>query len=130
MRRFVVEIPVPHSDAIGYERAARTLWTAASRSPQNATTAHLVTVEVVAGAGRLHCVIEAPTIDAVRSLLALAFLSAGRISESAASDTSRVVGGIPSAHGHDPGGDLGAGVEPQLVEDVVDVGLDRALRDE
>jgi hypothetical protein len=130
MRRFVVEIPVPHSDAVGYERAVRTLWTAASRSHENATTVHLVTVEVAAGLGRLQCVIEAPTIDAVRNLVALAFLSAGRISESAPSDASGVVGAASGAHRHDPGGDLGAGVEPQLVEDVVDVGLDRTLRDE
>jgi hypothetical protein len=130
MRRFLVEISVPQADATGLERATRTLWTAHSRLSGNATTARLVTVGAAEDDGRLVCLIEAPTIDAVHSLVALAFLSTGRIREVTASDVSRVVGGTPRARRQNPSGDLGSGVESQLVEDVVDVGLDGALGDE
>ena len=127
--RFLVEIPVPHSDAAGLARAARTLWTADLRSSGDVTTARLESVSVVE-AGRLVCVIEASTIEAVRSLVALAFLSTGRIREAAASEISGLVDATPRGGGHDPRRDLRPGVEPQLVQDVVDVGLDRALGDE
>lgn len=130
MRRFLVEIHVPQSDAASLERATRTLWTAQSRLSTDATTARLLSVRVTEGDDRLVCLIEAPTIDAVNRLLELAFLSTRRIREAAASDVSGLVGATPRAGRQDPGGDLRSRVEPQFVEDVVDVGLDGALGDE
>lgn len=130
MRRFLVGIHVPQADAAGLDRAMRTLWAADSRLSDDASTGRLVTVGIDGDDGRLSCVIEAPTIDAVRRLIALAFLSTGRVREAAASGLSGLVDATPRAGGHDPRGDLGPGIEPQLVEDVVDMGLDGALGDE
>jgi hypothetical protein len=130
MRRFLVEIPVPQADRAALERATRTLSTAQSRLSSNATSVRLVIVGVAEHDDRLVCLIDAPTIDAVRSLAALAFLSTGRIREVVALDASRGATGASGVRGQNPGGDLGPGVESQLVEDVVDMGLDGAFGDE
>ena len=71
--------------------------------------------------GRLVCLIEAPTMGYVRDLVALAFLPAHRLRE---------ISGVDLPCRQDPVGDLGSGVQSELVEDVVDVGLDGPLGQE
>lgn len=73
---------------------------------------------------RLICLIEAATLESARALASLALLPPGRIREITDLADMRLVGG-----GH-PGGDVDPRAEAEFVEDVVDVGLDRALREE
>lgn len=120
MRWFLVQIHVPHAGDKELERAMTTLRIARSRAPADAIGAHPF-VFGVPGADRLVVLIEASTVGAVRTLIALAFLPAPQIREILA------VPLVGSVDGDDPFGDLGPGAETQLVEDVVDVRLDGPL---
>jgi hypothetical protein len=125
---YLVEIVLPQSDAAAARRASRTIRTAQSRLDANGT----VVRALIAGFtedGRLVCLMEAATSGDARSLVALALLPAGRIHEVvdvALQDASRGSG----FDGRRPGFDLRSGADPELVEDVVDMGLDGSLRDE
>ena len=121
MTCFLVEIPVPQSDGVELERATRALRAAQSRLSRNAIAVRLLIAGFTKGDGRLVCLVEAPAAEAVRKLVALAFLPAGRIRE---------VSVVVSVGGQDPSGDLGSGAEAQLVEDVVDMRLHGSLGDE
>lgn len=75
---FLVGISVPQWDAVDIERAKRTLLAAESRiseadSPRVTAVTH--------DDGRLICMVEAASVDAVRRLTALALLPAGRVQE-------------------------------------------------
>jgi hypothetical protein len=129
MRYFLVEIPVLIPDRFEMERATRTLNAAQFRLSGSTMAAGPLIAAVLRDSGRLVCLIEAPSIPDLRRLIALALLPVGRIRE-----ISHFVapGGAvaPTEPGLDPTADLGPRVEPKLVEDVVDVGLDGSLGDE
>ncbi|GAA1953422.1 hypothetical protein GCM10009776_14080 [Microbacterium deminutum] len=101
MTCFLVEIPLSGRD--GVDRAIRTLRTAQVRLSASERATRLLIAERITGDDRLVCVIEAPTADDVRDLVALAFLPAERVREVSAVDLSAR---------QDPVGDLGSGIEP------------------
>ena len=110
--------------ALELERAVRMLEAAQAR--MRGTEA--VTRRIVAGVsredGRLVCLIEATSLASARRLVSVALLPPARIREITHLAGAHLFG---SRH---PGGDVDPGVEPELVEDVVDVGLDGALGQE
>ena len=121
---FLVEIHLADAVQRELERASRMLGAAQSRLRR----AGIVTRTIVAGLSheddRLLFVIEARDPASARRLFALALLPGGRIREITLVADWRLL-----LRGH-PGGDVDPRVEPELVEDVVDMGLDRALGQE
>ena len=124
MPYFMVEIFMADAGQLVLERATWLLEAAQSRLG----TAGMSTRTIVAGLSReddrLLYLIEARSRDVVRRLFAVALLPDGRIRE------ITLVGGGRLLLARDPGGDMDPGAEPQLVEDVVNVGLDGALGQE
>jgi hypothetical protein len=124
MTYFMVEIFMADAGQLVLERATWLLEAAQSRLG----TAGMSTRTIVAGLSReddrLLYLIEARSRDVVRRLFAVALLPDGRIRE------ITLVGGGRLLLARDPGGDTDPGAEPQLVEDVVNVGLDGALGQE
>jgi hypothetical protein len=124
MPHFLVEVQMPDAGPLELERAVRMLEAAQARVREAATARRTIIAGISREDGRLVCLIEAATLDAARRLVAVALLPAGRIRE-----ISHITGS-PLAGGRDPGRDVDPGAEPELVEDVVDVGLDRPLGQE
>jgi hypothetical protein len=124
MRWFLVEIPIPQPDPVDLKRAARTLGAAQVRLSSSRSPGPAVIAAFTDRADRLVCLIESPTIDATRRLVALALLPAGRIREV---PLRLVLPDRSDAPARNPGADPGSGAEPELVEDVVDVRLDGPL---
>ena len=129
MTCFLIEIPVPQQDGVDLWRAMRSLRVAESRLCAAAVSIRTLIFGVVEDEGRMVCLVEAPTADAVRRLLGLAFLPAGRIREVSALDLADSRG-VPGPGGQDPRRDLGSGIDSQLVQDVVEMGLHGSLGDE
>ena len=127
MHCFLVEIPLPQPEPAEVERARWTLWSAQSRLNGTGNPASAHVVSIASDNGRMVALIEAPTLAEVRQLVALALLPAARIRDVSSRLTVGGRFGIGAQH---PGADLGPGAESELVEDVVDVGLDGALGDE
>ncbi|WP_306232887.1 hypothetical protein [Agrococcus beijingensis] len=127
MRCFLVEIALPHASRVDAHRAARALLAAQARLEQRDPVAAPV-VAALADDGRLLCVLQTRSVDAVRSLVALAMLPAPRIHELEqllpASDGGTASGARGGGH---PVGDARPRAHAELVEDVVDVRLDGAL---
>jgi hypothetical protein len=124
MPYFLVEVHMHDAGQLELERAVRMLETAQSRSTGTAS----LTATVISGFsredGRLVCLIEAASLESARRLVSVAHLPAGRIREITPVTGRRL---LRARH---PGGDVDPGVESELVEDVVDVGLDGALGQE
>ena len=78
---FLVEIPMNDATPPELELAARTLDAAQARLRRTATRARTVIAGATHHDGRLVCLIEAPGVDVVRRLVAMALLPAGRIRE-------------------------------------------------
>jgi hypothetical protein len=78
---FLAEIPVNEATPPELELAARTLDAAQARLRRTATAARTVIAGATHQDGRLVCLVEAPSIDVVRRLVAMALLPAGRIRE-------------------------------------------------
>ena len=121
MNCFLVEISVPQMDEGVLELVARTLRAVQSRLSRNASVIRPLIVGFTQGDGRLVCLVDAPTAEAVRNMVALAFLPAGRIRELSVLDLTG---------GQNPSSDLVSGAESQLVEDVVEVCLHCPLGEE
>ena len=105
------------------ERAVRMLDTAITRMPEST----IATRTIIAGHSRddgwLVWLIETASFESARRLVRLALLPPGRLRE-----ITRVAGRpLPGSH---PGGDADSGADSELVEDVVDVGLNGALGQE
>jgi hypothetical protein len=124
---FLVE--VRQSDDAELDRATRTLQAAQSRLWRTAVSARPRLVAMTREDGRMVFLIEAESNEAVRSLVGLALLPAGRIRE-LVSVPAPDAGCGRSHGGPDPGADLAPGVDAELVEDVVDMRLDGSLGDE
>ena len=123
MPSFLVEIHMSNAGEPELERAVRMLEAAQGRLGAGAA-ARPVIAGISREDGRLICLIEAPTLAAARRTVAVALLPSGRIREIA-----RIAGrGLFGAR--HPGGDADPRAEAELVEDVVDVGLDGPLGQE
>lgn len=124
MPHFLIEVHMTDAGDLELERAVRMLEAAQERLRDEAT----VTFPIIAGIsredGRLICVIEATTLAAARQTISVALLPPGRIREIAHITGNRLLG---TRH---PRGDADPGAETELVEDVVDVGLDGPLGQE
>ena len=127
MRYFLVELPV-RPDRVEMERATQTLHAAQSRLSGSTMAARALLAAVIKDTGRLVCLIEAPSVHALRRLIALALLPVGLIREISQPVSPRGAD-ASSEPGSDPAADLGPRVDPKLVEDVVDMGLDGSLGD-
>ena len=124
MPTFLIEVHVGDVGALELERAMRMLVAAQSRMRGQATFARTMFAGLSRDDGRLVCLVEAASLESGRRLVSLALLPPGRIRE---------ITDLADAHlfgGRHPRGDADPGVETELVEDVVDVGLDGPLGQE
>jgi hypothetical protein len=124
MPYFLVEIHMADAEQRELARAVEMLEAAQARSPGAGKIAPTIIAGLSPEDGRLVCLIEATSLESARRLVSVALLPAGRIREITPVTGRRLLG---ARH---PGGDVDPGVEPELVEDVVDVGLDSALGQE
>jgi hypothetical protein len=106
------------------ERAVRMLEAAQNRMRGTTTVTRAIIAGLSREDGRVVCLIEAPTMESARRVVSVALLPPGRIREITHLAGTHLLGG------RHPGGDVDPGVESELVEDVVDVGLDGALGQE
>jgi hypothetical protein len=124
MPKYMVEIHMPDAGELELDRAMRMLEAAQARVRRTTNVTCAITATYLREDGRLFFVIEAPNRDSARRLVSLALLPVGRIRQ------IRHLAGSQLLGGRHPGGDVHPGVESELVEDVVDVGLDGALGQE
>ena len=124
MSYYLVEIHMKEARRRELERVRRLLDAAQSRMRARAGRTRLVGAGLSREDGRLLCLIEASSPELARHMVSLALLPAGRPREITLLAERRLLGA------GDPGGDVDPGVEAELVEDVVDVGLDGALGEE
>ena len=124
MPHFLVEVHMRDAGELELERALRMLEAAQARMRGPGTVTRLIVAGLSREDGRLLCLIEASSPESARRLVSIALLPTGRIREITPITGRRLLGG------RYPGGDVDPGVEPELVEDVVDVGLDGALGEE
>jgi hypothetical protein len=124
MPHFLVEIHMNDADQREVARAVEMLEAAQARSPKTGKTMPAIIAGFSREDGRLVCLIDATSLESARRLVSVALLPAGRIREITPVTGRHLVG---ARH---PGGDIDPGVEPELVEDVVDVGLDGSLGQE
>lgn len=121
MPTFLIEVHIADLGARDPERVLRLL--AAAQSRMGAATPDSRTI--LAGRSRedggLVCLIEAASLESARRIMGLALLPPGRIRE------ITDVAGDGLLGGRHPSGDVHPGAEAELVEDVVDVGLDGPL---
>lgn len=124
MPNYMVEVHIADAGELEQERAMRMLDAAQSRMRRTETATRTMIAGFSREDGRLVLVIEATSLDAARRLVSLALLPAGRIREITDLAGTHLLG---RRH---PRRDVDPGVESELVEDVVDVGLDGALGQE
>ena len=124
MPNYLVEVHIADAGELELDRAMRMLEAAQARMRRTATVTRTIIAGYLREDGRLVFVIEATSLDAARRLVSLALLPAGRIREISHLAGKHLLGG------RHPSGDVDPGVESELVEDVVDVGLDGALGQE
>jgi hypothetical protein len=124
MPTYLIEVHMADASALELERAMRMLAAAQSRIGGSAPVTRVIFAGLGREDGQLTCLIEAATLESARRLVSLALLPPGRIREITNLADIHLLGG-----GH-PGGDVDPRVEAEFVEDVVDVGLDRALGEE
>ena len=124
MPTFMIEIPIADAGPPEFERALRVLVVAQSRTRETPAITRTILAGLSREDGSFICLIEAATIQSARRLVRLALLPPGRIREITRLVDMRLLGG-----GY-PGGDVDPRLEAELVEDVVDVSLDRSLREE
>ena len=114
------------ADASAFElqRATRMLVAAQSRMRGQASFARTMFAGLSREDGRLVYLVEAASLASARRMVSLALLPHGRIREITNLADAHLLG---CRH---PRGDADPGVEAELVEDVVDVGLDGPLGQE
>ncbi len=121
---FLVEIYMKDAAQHEVRRAVEMLAAARARAGGVASFTSTIKAGISREDDRLICLVEVSSLEAARRLLTVALLPAGRIREISP------VAGIDLLGGRHPGGDVDPRVEPELVEDVVDVRLDGPLGQE
>jgi hypothetical protein len=121
MPNFLIEVHMADAGELELERAVRMLEAAQARMRGTATVTRTIIAGLSRDDGRLVCLIEAASLESARRLVSAALLPTARIREITHLAGTHLLG---SRH---PGGNVDPGVESELVEDVVDVGLDGAL---
>jgi hypothetical protein len=81
MSYFLVEIRMTDAGPLELERVTRTLEIAQARLRRKATPTRTIVAGFTPDDGRLVCLMEATSLDAVRHLVSIAFLPAGRVRE-------------------------------------------------
>jgi hypothetical protein len=117
MPTYLIEVHMSDAGAFELERATRMLVAAQSRMRRQATFGRTMFAGLSREDGRLVYLVEAGSLESARRMLSLALLPPGRIRE---------ITNVANAHllrGRHPRRDADPGVEAELVEDVVDVGL-------
>ena len=130
MSYFLVEIPVPQSDGVDFNRVTRTLGVAQSRLRDRSIAVRPLIAGVTTEDSRLIFLIEAATIEAVRNLVSLAMLPTGRIREVLDLALPGANCGPSGGRRPKPGADLAPRVDAELIQDVVHVSLHSPLGDE
>jgi hypothetical protein len=130
MNYFLVEIPVPQSERADLHRAMRTLRAAQARLREKTIPVRPLLAGVTDDEAWLVFLIEAVTIEAVRSLVSLALLPAGRIREVLHLTLPGPISGASNGLGPEPGADLAPRVDTELVQNVVDMRFHGSLGDE
>ncbi len=120
---FLIEVHLGDAGTLEVERAARMLDAAQARMKGTAAVTRTLMAGISPGDGRLICLVEATSLDAVRRMVSLALLPHGRIREITHLAAMHLLGGHP-------GSDVDPGVDAELVEDVVHVSLDGPLGQE
>ena len=120
---FLIEIHMADAGELELERAMRMLAAAQARMRGSTTVTHILMTGLSRADARLICLVEAASLDSARRLVTLALLPPGRVRE------ITHVAGTLLLRDH-PRGDVDTRVESELVEDVVDVGLDGPLGQE
>jgi hypothetical protein len=123
MPTFLIEIHIADAGDREVDRAVRLLNAAQTRLRDAGTDTRTTVVGLVREDGRLVCLVDAPDVESARRLVGLALLPGGRVRE-----ITHLAETLSS--GSDPGSDARPRAEAELVEDVVDVRLDGALREE
>lgn len=123
MPTFLIEIHLADAEEREFDRAVRTLNAAQTRLRDAGTNMRTTIVGLSRDDGRLVCLVDAPNLESARRLVSVALLPGGRIREITNLADTHLLGGHP-------GSDARSGAEAELVEDVVDVCLDGALREE
>lgn len=124
MPTYLIEVHLADAGAFELERATRMLVAAQSRMRGQASFARTIFAGLSREDGRLVYLVEAASLESARRTVSLALLPPGRIRE---------ITNLADAHllgGRHPRGDADPGVETELVEDVVDVGLNGPLGQE
>ena len=121
---FLIEIHMAGAAELELERALRMLDAAQTRIGGSAHIPRRIMVGFSREDGRLICLMEATSLASARRLVSLALLPAGRVREITHIAGEHLLGG------RHPGCDIDPRVESELVEDVVDVGFDRAFGQE
>jgi hypothetical protein len=124
MPNYMIEVHLADAGERELTRAMRMLEVAQTRMRRTETVARTIIAGFSREDGRLVAVIEATSLDSARRLVSLALLPPGRVRE---------ITDLPGRYllgGRHPGRDVDPGVESELVEDVIDVRLDRALGQE
>ena len=124
MPTYLIEVHLADAGELELERAMRMLVAAQSRMRRQGSFTRTKFAGLSRGDGRLVCLVEAASLESARRLLSLALLPPGRIRE---------ISDLADAHllgSQYPRGDADPRAETELVEDVVDVGLDGPLGQE
>ena len=124
MPYYLIEVHMTSAGQLELERVTRLLAAARFRLRTKTKLIRLIASGLSREDSRLLCLMEASTPDAARHLVAVALLPAGRVREITPLSFGDLVAG------RHPRGDADPGTEAELVEDVVDVGLDGALGEE
>ena len=123
MPTFLIEIHLGDAEDREFDRAVRLLRAAQTRLLEAGTNTRTTIVGLSREDGRLVCLVDAPSLESARRLVGVALLPGGRIREITTVAEARLLGSHPRS-------DARSGAEAELVEDVVDVRLDGALREE
>ena len=124
MPHFLVEVHMTGAGEPELERAVRMLEAAQDRVLGTAGERRPLIAGITHVDGRLVCLIQATSLEAARQTVAVALLPPGRIREIAQITSRRL---LASRH---PRSDVDPRAEAELVQDVVDVGLDGPLGQE
>ena len=124
MATYLIEVHMADLGALELDRAVRMLVAAQSRMAGSTSVTRTIFGGLSREDGRLICLIETASLASARRMVGLALLPPARIREITEVVNEELFGG------RHPGGDVHPGAEAQLVEDVVDVGLDGALGQE